>query len=197
MHTKLDHIYFNASPYFIAKDLLGRLLFTNIDNHITSGIIVETEIYRGGEKDKASHAHFLKKTKRTNIMFSNGGYCYVYLVYGIYYQFCITTSQMGIPDTILIRALEPRDGIDTMKQRRHQSVNLTNGPGRLTQALGIDKDLHEKSITGSQIWISKDKEYKRFKIVKSKRIGIGYSDEYSQSLMWRFYIKDNKFISKK
>ena len=197
MKDKLNKQYFINSPHFIAKDLLGRTRYTNIKGSITSGIIVETEIYRGGKKDEASHAHFFKNTKRTNIMFKNGGYCYIYLIYGMYYQFCITTSSKNEPDAILIRAIEPKDGIEKMKQRRKSIINLSNGPGKLTQALAINKDLHEKSIESSKIWISKSKVYGNPIIEKSQRIGIEYANKYTRSLLWRFYIKDNKFVSKK
>ncbi len=196
--NKLERQYFiENNPLKIAKDLIGRSLYTNLNNKKTSGIIVETEIYRGGEKDTASHAHFLKNTKRTNIMFKEGGYCYIYLIYGLYYQFCITTSGKNKPDAILIRALEPQYGIEIMEKRKGGKQNLTNGPGRLTKSMGITKDLHEKSIISNKIWISKNKVYKHIKIEKTERIGIDYASEYSKALLWRFYLKGNKFISKK
>lgn len=196
MEGKIEITSFVKPPIHTAKDLLGRTLSTRINGQITSGIIVETEVYRGGKRDNASHAHYYKNTNRTRIMFEEGGYCYIYLIYGRYYQLCVTSSPKNEPDAILIRSLEPKEGIDIMQKRRESENNLTNGPGRLTQALGIDKSLYGEKINGDNIWISKER-IKVGKIAKTTRIGISYASKYAQSLKWRFYIKESNFVSKK
>ena len=196
MKGKIEIESFVKPPILTAKDLLGRTLSTKINDQITSGIIVETELYRGGKRDSASHAHYYKNTDRTKIMFEEGGYCYIYLIYGMYYQLCITSSRKGQPDAILIRSLDPKEGVDIMQKRRGLINNLTNGPGRLTQALGIDKSFYGEKINGDNIWISKEK-IAVGEIVKTTRIGIGYASYYAQSLKWRFYIKKSPFVSKK
>ena len=123
----------------IAQNLLGKFLVTNFDGLLTSGKIVETESY-AGVTDKASHAYAGRRTKRTEIMYRQGGTIYVYLIYGIYSMFNIVTNKENIPHAILIRALEPVDGIETILSRRKldkPKYNLSAGPGLLTQALGI------------------------------------------------------------
>ena len=135
----LQPYYCNKDTIQLSKNLLGKKLVTNINNKLTSGLIVETEAYLG-INDKASHAYSGKKTNRTNIMYHKGGVAYVYLCYGMHSLFNIVCNIKNIPHAILIRAIEPIDGIDIMKSRRKiNGVNLTNGPGKLSKALGITK----------------------------------------------------------
>ena len=195
----LQPYYCNPDTLQLSKDLLGKKLVTNIDSKLTSGIIVETEAYLGVE-DQASHAYGGKKTNRTNVMYHKGGVAYVYLCYGMYSLFNIVCNIENIPHAILIRAIEPISGVDIMCKRRNnssiQSYNLTNGPGKLCQALGINKTLNFKSLEGSTVWIE-DVNNKVFdkNILSVPRIGVDYAGEDTK-LPYRFYIKNNKWISR-
>lgn len=196
---KLSHPFFNRSATLVAQELLGKILVYKSKQGIFSGIIVETEAYTG-PKDLANHAS-KGKTPRNEVMFDKAGFWYIYLVYGFYNCLNIVTGEKDYPAAVLIRAVEPLAGIDLMKINRHSEkiANLTSGPGKLCQAFGIDKKinylcaLNKKSplfIGDSGIIIPKNK------IVKAKRIGVDYAEKWKDKLL-RFYIKDNKFISKK
>lgn len=181
----------------ISKALLGKVLVTNFNGEMTAGMIVETEAYRGPE-DKASHAHNNKRTPRTETMFKAGGVAYVYLCYGIHHLFNIVTGPINTPHAVLIRALEPIDGIDIMLQRRKLAKlksNLSAGPGMLTQALGITTKHDAESLLAKQIWVE-DRNFRipAKKIIAAPRIGIDYAQEYID-LPWRFYIQDNPWVS--
>jgi DNA-3-methyladenine glycosylase len=183
----------------VAQDLLGKYLYTNFDGIITGGMIVETEAY-SGENDRACHAHLNRRTQRTEIMYHEGGVAYVYLIYGIYNLFNIITNTEGRADAVLIRALEPEVGIEEMMLRRsmaHTKPNLTAGPGVLSIAMGIDRKLYGADLTGNTIWVE-DKSIKLPKesIAAGPRIGVDYAGE-DALLPWRFWIKDNKWVSKK
>ncbi len=178
---KVDKDFFNRDTVEVAKDLLGKILVKGE----CAGIIVETEAYKD---DPASHAH--KITPRSKIMLETYGHVYVYFIYGNYY--CLNfTCEDGKPGAVLIRAVEPISGIDIMKKRRGTDdvKNLTNGPGKLCQAFNITKEDNGKEINET---ISLYYGVKPKKIAKSKRIGINKGLEYE----WRFYIKDNPFVSK-
>jgi len=196
--NKLSPLFFlNNNILSISKNLLGKYIFTKINNHITSGMIVETEAYVG-INDKASHAYNNKKTNRTEVMYEKGGVCYVYLCYGIHYLINIVTGEKNIPHAILIRAIEPKDGIDIMLQRRSlkkTSFNITNGPGKLSQALAINKILNGKSLNSNKIWIEDLKiNIDEKDILSSPRIGVDYAKEDAK-LPYRFYL-NNKWVSK-
>ena len=136
----------------VARDLLGKLLVVpTLNGKRVSGMIVETEAYRG-PKDRASHAYGGRRTKRTETMYQLGGLAYVYFVYGMYNQFNVVSNVVDIPHAILIRALEPVEGIDLMRMRRHTQPdhNLTNGPGKLCIALGIDRRQTAKTSWGKR-----------------------------------------------
>jgi len=183
----------------ISQRLLGKLLVTNIDNQITIGRIVETEAYHGS-KDKACHAYLHRNTKRTSVMFKDGGRSYVYLCYGIHFLFNIVTHEEGQPNAVLIRSLEPIEGIDIMKDRRLIAIerNLCNGPGKLAQAMGIDKVVNDLVLydKSSPVWIGDAGSVDDFEIVTTTRIGVDYAEE-DALLPWRYYIKGNSYISKK
>ena len=135
--------YLRPNVVQISRDLLGKFLYTNIDGILTGGMIVETEAY-SGENDKACHAHLGRRTNRTEIMYAEGGVAYVYLIYGIYNLFNIITNEKDKADAVLIRAIEPTEGLKEMQLRRNLSrvqPNLTAGPGLLTQALGITRTI--------------------------------------------------------
>ncbi|MEM7551322.1 MAG: DNA-3-methyladenine glycosylase [Bacteroidota bacterium] len=182
----------------IAKDLLGKVVFSKINNTLTSGRIVETEAY-SGRNDKACHAHNQRFTNRTKIMFETGGRAYVYLCYGIHHLLNVVTNVHGLADAVLIRALEPLDGLDKMYLRRGENTKafkLTSGPGSLSKALGITKEQYGASLFGDELWIEDDEfKLKPDQIIASERIGIDYAEE-DALLPWRFTIKGSKWVSK-
>ena len=198
MHNKvLSEFYQNPNVTDIAKQLLGKQLWSNLDNKLTSGIIVETEAYCGAT-DKACHAFPNKRTPRTEIMYQVGGVAYVYLVYGMHHLFNIVTNTKEKADAVLIRAIEPVEGLDIMKLRRGVGLTnklLTGGPARLTQALGITVANNKTDLQGDKIWLTEGGAYSDKKIVASTRIGVEYAGN-DALLPWRFYIKGNKFVSK-
>lgn len=219
---KLDRDFFLQTTLKVAQELLGKYIIRKYKNKLLVGKIVETETYIG-PKDKASHAYtkkeqpkkeklkiiqqnwqriknyvenkeiFIKRilslknakvTKRNLAEYLKGGHIYIYLVYGNYYQLNVTTFKEGYPECVLIRALEP-------------ILNLKNpnGPGKLCKELKLDSSFWaEDLIKSKRIWLEGKKE--KFQIVKAKRIGIDYAEEYKEKL-WRFYIKGNEFVSKK
>jgi DNA-3-methyladenine glycosylase len=182
----------------VARDLLGKLLVVpTINGKRISGMIVETEAYRGPE-DRASHAYGGRRTKRTETMYQVGGLAYVYFVYGMYNQFNVVSNVLDIPHAILVRALEPVEGIDIMRQRRHTQPdhNLTNGPGKLCIALGIDRQLDRADLLGRTVWLEEYERVTTGKIASGPRIGIDYAEEWVDK-PWRFWIKGNSFVSRK
>ena len=181
----------------ISRQLLGKYLFTFFDHQLTGGMIVETEAYRAPE-DRASHAYGMRRTKRNATMYEAGGVCYMYLCYGLHTLFNVVTNQHGIPHAILIRALEPVNGIDVMLKRRNKTKvdrTLTGGPGSLSQALGLSVKHKGLSLMGPEIWIE-DRGIKvpETEILSSPRIGIDYAGE-DAFLPWRFRIKNNQWTS--
>jgi DNA-3-methyladenine glycosylase len=198
--TKISrNFYLRKDVVEIARDLLGKCLVTRVNGEITSGIIVETEAYCGAS-DKASHAYPNKITRRNSVMFEDGGLSYVYLIYGIHYLFNIVTNTRGNADAVLIRALEPLEGIDIMKKRRNKSdsIRITSGPGSLSQALGISLDMYGLVLTGDTVWLEEDPNSMSHSsgVAVTTRIGVDYAGE-DALLPWRFYLSDNPWISKK
>lgn len=192
-----EDFYQRTNVVKIARELLGKVLFTNIDGVITGGIIVETEAYSW--KERGCHAYGQRKTTRNAIMFGEGGFSYVYLCYGIHYLFNVVTNQPDTPEAVLVRALEPVAGIEEMKSRRGRLQNdfhLTSGPGKLTKALGIDRTFNGKSLLDNEIWIDDPGTKVAIKsIAVSERIGIDYAGEDAR-LPWRFSLKENRFVSR-
>ena len=180
----------------IARELLGKLLITNCNGIVTSGKIVETEAYSW--KERGCHAFNNKRTARNDIMFAAGGHAYVYLCYGMHHLFNVVTNREGVAEAVLIRAIEPAAGLDTMEARRgklQQAIHLTSGPGKLTKALGIDRSFNGKYLVNNEVWIE-DPGFSipAKQIVAAPRIGIDYAGE-DAGLPWRFYIRDNKWVS--
>ncbi|QOG01337.1 DNA-3-methyladenine glycosylase [Flavobacterium sp. MDT1-60] len=190
--------YLNQDVIFLAKDLLGKVLFTQIEGQITAGIIVETEAYFG-EIDKASHAYGGRRTNRTEIMYSEGGVSYVYLCYGIHHLFNVVTSVKGQPHAVLIRAIEPLIGTEIIELRRNMPISksaISSGPGSAAKALGINNSFNQKDLGGEEIWIEDHGiRYTENEIVATPRVGVGYAQE-DAFLPWRFFIKGNKYVSK-
>jgi DNA-3-methyladenine glycosylase len=175
----------------LSRDLLGKYLFTRIDGVLTGGIITETEAYAGPE-DKASHAYGNRRTKRTEVMFHAGGKAYVYLCYGMHTLFNVVTNVEGIPHAILVRAIQPIEGLETMLQRRGKarpSPALTTGPGIVCQALGITLTHNGLLLNSETLWIEKRPIKKsNYIITASPRIGVDYAQEHA-ALPWRFQLR--------
>ena len=182
----------------VARRLLGQVLVVPARNGTrVAGIIVETEAYRGPQ-DRASHAYGGRRTMRTETLYRMGGTAYVYLVYGRYHQFNVVTGARGTPHAVLVRALEPVEGIRRMRERRRSpSVhNLTNGPGRLCIALGIDGRLDGADLVGPRAWIEGGaRRISPSAIACGPRIGIDYAGEWADK-PWRFWIRNNPFVSR-
>ncbi|MCX3265389.1 DNA-3-methyladenine glycosylase [Pedobacter agri] len=190
--------YVNEDVLHLAKDLLGKVLFTNIQGEVSAGIIVETEAYFG-ISDKASHAYGGRRTNRTETMFSEGGVAYVYLCYGMHNLFNVVSSKINDPHAILIRAIEPLIGKELMEERRKMvfaKPAISSGPGSAAKALGIDRSFNAKDLTGNEIWIEDHQiSMDDNEIMAVPRVGIAYAQEHA-ALPWRFYIKGNKYVSK-
>ncbi|MEO8433703.1 MAG: DNA-3-methyladenine glycosylase [Pyrinomonadaceae bacterium] len=191
-------IYTRANVLTVARELLGKLLVVPARNgKRVSGIIVEVEAYRGPQ-DRAAHSFGGRRTKRTEPMYGIGGTAYVFFVYGMYYQFNVVTNARDIPHAILVRALEPVEGIEIMRKRRHGQPdhNLTNGPGKLCIAMGIDRSLDNADLLGDKVWLEEGKKISRSQIAMGPRIGIDYAQDWIEK-PWRFWIKGNSCVSKR
>jgi DNA-3-methyladenine glycosylase len=198
MNKKLPLLwYMQGDVAGLAKKLLGKVLCTNIDGYNTSGIIVETEAYCS-INDKACHANGQKKTERNAVMFEEGGHAYVYLCYGIHHLFNVVTNRKGVADAVLVRAVQPVEGLGCMLLRRgldSVSKRLTAGPGMLTQAMGIEIQHNGIRLDGHTIWVEDGADLPSFNIVETTRIGVAYAEEDALK-PWRFYIKNNEWVSK-
>ncbi|MCX7698067.1 MAG: DNA-3-methyladenine glycosylase [Candidatus Goldbacteria bacterium] len=189
---RLKRSFFERNSTVVAKNLLGKILVRIINDQRVSGIIVETEAYRG-DKDPGSHA-YKKITDRNKIMFGPPGVAYVYLCYGNHYLLNIVTEKEGFPGAVLIRALEPYENIKLMKILRKvdDEYKLTNGPGKLTEALAIGRKENGLDVVNSKnLFIEDLKDRKKFKIISTSRVGI----KQGLDKKWRFYIEGNKYVS--
>ena len=199
MGTKLPREFYTRSNVVtVARDLLGKLLVVpDKDGRRVSGIIVETEAYRG-PMDRAAHSYGGRRTKRTETMYGIGGTAYVFFVYGMYNQFNVVTNVEDAPHAVLIRALEPVEGIEVMRKRRlgQPDHNLTNGPGKLCIAMGIDRKLDAADLIGDRVWLEQGRTIPRSQIASGPRIGIDYAEEWIEK-PWRFWIRDNPFVSRR
>ncbi|GEP94629.1 DNA-3-methyladenine glycosylase [Chitinophaga cymbidii] len=196
--TKLENSFYERPDVLkIAQELLGKLLVTEIGGRRTSGRIVETEAYRGAT-DRASHAWNNRRTRRTEVMYGAGGVAYVYLCYGIHHLFNVVTNVKDVPHAVLVRGLEPVEGIDTMLWRcgkQKLDTTLTAGPGSLSKALGITTELTGESLSGNVLWIEDALRVPRKEIVAGTRVGVAYAldDAY---LPYRFSVRGNPWVSK-
>lgn len=199
MSKKLPReFYTRPNTLEIAQDLLGKILVVPTDaGERVSGIIVETEAYLGAE-DKAAHSYKNRRTNRTETMFAIGGTVYIFFIYGMYFQFNIVAGEVGVPHAVLIRAVEPLENIEIMRERRGRmkDTNLTSGPGKLCIAFDIDRRFNGADLLGDKIWIEEGEIFSTDSIACGKRIGIDYSEEYAEK-PWRFWIKNNPFVSRR
>ncbi|MDH5656206.1 MAG: DNA-3-methyladenine glycosylase [Spirochaetia bacterium] len=190
-YRPLPRNFFSKPTLEIAKSLLGKYLFRDLNGQILSGMIVETEAYHE-KNDPACHAH-RGMTERNKVMFQSAGRLYVYFTYGMHYCMNIVTEDKGIGAAVLIRAVEPIDGIEIMSEnRKHRNHNLCNGPARLCQAMKIDKNLNGMILDCDTVWIGKGIKISEEMIGVSERIGISAGKE----LLWRFFIKNNPAVTR-
>jgi DNA-3-methyladenine glycosylase len=191
-----ESFYQRTNVVKIARELLGKTLFTKVNGVVTGGVIVETEAYSW--KERGCHAYGARKTNRNAVMFEKGGHAYVYLCYGMHHLFNIVTNTTNTADAVLIRALEPHTGLDEMIRRRGPLKNkfhLTSGPGKLSEAMGIDRSLNGKFLLDSEVWVDDHGATISSRAIDaSPRIGIDYAGEDAK-LPWRFTIKENPWIS--
>ncbi|AYA38411.1 DNA-3-methyladenine glycosylase [Hymenobacter oligotrophus] len=195
---KLTHDYYRQPDVVaLARDMLGKYLFSCIDGVLTGGRIVETEAY-AHIGDQACHSHLGRFTKRTSVMYEAGGVAYVYLIYGRYALFNIITNEAGKADAVLIRGIEPTEGVAEMQLRRgitSATPKLTAGPGLLTQALGISTKHYGTDLTGNLIWLEDlGEQVPDEQVVVSPRVGIDYAGD-DAALPWRFRIRGSKWTS--
>jgi len=195
---KLDYSFYNRDDVVqIAKELLGKVLVTRFEGERTSGRIVETEAYAGAI-DRASHAYGHRRTARTEVMYQKAGTAYVYLCYGIHHLFNVVTNKRDIPHAVLIRALEPLEGIDVMLRRTGKTKldhTLTRGPGNVSKALGLYTSHTGTSLLKNEIFIGDDGfELASDSIQSTVRIGVDYAGEDAK-LLYRFIVRGNKYLS--
>ena len=201
---KLKREFYHRDSIIVAKELLGKILIHEVGGKKLSGKIVETEAYMGID-DKAAHSYGGKRTPRNEIMYGEAGFSYVFLIYGLHSCFNVVVNEADNPQAVLIRAVEPIDGSDEMSVLRYkkpltelsktQIKSLTNGPGKLSNALGIDRSCNGADLCGSSLYIEEGRE-DSFDITTTKRVGIDYAEE-AVDFPWRYYITGNPYISVK
>ena len=195
---RIEREFYMRDAVTVGKDILGKIIVKKTaDGRIMSGRITEVEAYMG-TTDKASHSYGGRRTKRTEVMYKEGGYSYVFLIYGMYECFNVTAGREGDPQAVLIRGVEPLENKNLMWEKRKvkKEKDISNGPGKLTKALGITREDNGVDLVASEnLWLEDD-GYKVKDIVETTRIGIDYAEEDALKL-WRFYIKDSIFVSKK
>lgn len=191
---KLPRSFYAQPTIQVARQLLGKYLVCESSDGKTVGKIVETEAYVGPH-DLACHAS-KGRTARTEVMFGPPGHAYVYFIYGVYYCLNIVTQEVGHASAVLIRALEPIEGIELMERRRKTSElrNLASGPGKLCLALAIDKALNGLDMRGDVLYVE-DRGEPPPKIVATPRIGVDYAGKWKDK-PWRFLIRRSDFVSK-
>lgn len=190
--------YQRNDAVLVARELLGKHVYTQIDGQITGGIIVETEAYQGPE-DRGSHAFNNRKTPRNEIMFGAGGVTYMYICYGIHDMLNVVTGTEGTSHAVLIRAVDPNVGIELMRERRqvfNEDSRLCRGPGALAKALGLVKAHNGINLQEDTIWIEdKGVHFDTDQIISSARVGMNFDGPY-KTIPWRFYIKGNRNVSR-
>jgi len=192
----LPRDFYVRPGHTVAKDLLGKLLVHDTSKGRIAGMITEVEMY-DGRCDAASHAYKNPDSKRVKVHYETGGTAYVYMIYGMYYCFNIVTNKINIPEVVLVRALEPVEGIELMKKNRctKNILNLCSGPGKLCQALGIEKKHNGRDLCGGELFLEDYKKIIAKHILTSPRINIDYAGE-AKDYPWRYYIKDSLYVSK-
>jgi DNA-3-methyladenine glycosylase len=191
---KLRRSFYEQPTIEVARQLLGKYLIRKHPDGTTVGRIVETEAYIGPQ-DKACHAS-RGRTPRTEIMFGRAGHAYVYMIYGFYYMLNIVTEAADFPAAVLIRAVEPLEGLPLMQSRRQTERlrSLASGPGKLCRAFAIDRTLNGNDVCGKVLYLD-DHGEPAPKVMTTPRIGVDYAGKWKDK-PWRFLIKGNEFVSK-
>lgn len=196
VYPPLPNSFYQLPTLELAKSLLGCCLFKETPEGVAAGVIVETEAYMGPE-DRAAHSFGNRRTKRTEVMFGSAGYAYTYVMH-THCLFNVVSGEKDKPEAVLIRAVEPFYGEELIAIRRSaitKPTQWTNGPGKLTKALGITREDYGRELDKSPLWLSNAKDMDSFTIMEGPRIGIDNSGE-ARHYPWRFWIKDNPFISR-
>lgn len=201
---KLPREFYNRPSLEVAPELIGKLLVSSVHSEELIGKIVEVEAYMGPE-DKAAHSFGGRRTERNEVMYGPPGFAYVYVIYGMYNCMNVITAERDVPHGILIRAVEPLEGLEHMAENRFgtrygelkksQVINLTSGPGKLCKSMGITRQENGEDLCGDRLYILEPEEKEEFHIVSSPRINVDYAEE-AREFPWRFYIRGNKFVSK-
>jgi len=194
---RLERAFFARDTLRVARELLGQRLVRQLNGQRIAGRIVETEAYVG-EGDAACHAA-RGRTARNAVMFGPAGYAYVYFIYGMHYCFNIVTETEGFGAAVLVRALEPLEGIDAMRHHRkgRDGVELTNGPAKLCYALAIDRGLNGADLaTSEELWIEGDVSMPDDEVATGPRVGVR-GDGRALTLPWRFWLRDSGYVSRR
>jgi DNA-3-methyladenine glycosylase len=202
---RLEREFYKRDTLEVSKDLLGKYLVHVVEGEELVSKIVEVEGYMGPE-DKAAHSYGGRRTERNEIMYGEAGYAYVFTIYGMYFCMNVVTEVIGVPRAVLIRALEPVKGMEKMSQlrynksynelRRREVLGLTNGPGKLCIAMNIKRIDNGEDLCGGKMYLMEDEVEEKMEFVEAKRINIDYAEE-ARDFLWRYYIKGNRFVSKK
>ena len=194
--SPLPRAFYLRSALQAAPELLGKLLCHETSEGLTAGRIVEVEAYVGPEDDGA-HSYGGRRTERTAIQYGEGGCAYVFGIYGMHWCFNAVTAAPGKPEVVLVRALEPVEGLELMEKRRKTGDprQLCSGPGKLCQALGITKAPYGLDLCGGELYIAEGESIPATRIAVSPRVNIDYATQYKDRL-WRFYIADSEYVSK-
>jgi DNA-3-methyladenine glycosylase len=200
IHSRLGRSFFRQDPISVAQELLGQRLVRIVDGIRLAGTIVETEAYLG-IVDRASHSFGGRRTKRTETMYADGGAAYVFLNYGIHHLLNVVTENAGVPSAVLLRAIEPTEGIDNMYSFRPTAKSLTeisSGPGKLGAAFAIDRSLdNEDLVTSQRLFIERARisPLPPRLVIQAPRIGVDYALEWADRPL-RFYLRDNAHVSR-
>ena len=195
---RLAREFFRRDPQTVAQQLLGQRLVRQVEGIRISGLIVETEAYLG-VIDKAAHSFGGRRTTRTETMYADGGTAYVYLNYGIHHLFNVVTDSTGVPTAVLIRAIEPMEGLERMQRNRPAArnvIDLCNGPGKVAAALEIDRSHDQLDLVTSAELFLEEVLAPPHRIIRAPRIGVDFAAEWSRRRL-RFYLHDCPFISRK
>lgn len=191
---RLPREFYRRDALTVAREALGKVLVHETPQAVLRGKIVETEAYLG-ERDPAAHS-FRGRSPRTEVQYGDGGFAYLYLIYGRYYCLNLVVNREDVPEVVLIRALEPLSGLEDMRQRRNvrRDRDLCNGPGKLCDAMALDQRHYGMDLCGDTLYLTEGEPVSPQDIAASKRINIDYAGE-AKEYEWRFFLRDNEYVS--
>jgi len=190
---RLGRSFYERAVLEVARECLGKILVHDSPEGLVAGTIVESEAYRGPE-DRAAHSYGGRRTKRTEAMFGPAGHAYVFLIYGLHHNFNVVAGSEGQPHAVLIRSVEPLVGLELMARRRGldpNRVDLTNGPGKLTKALGISLEHYGADLCRGSLYLA---DGPRVRTQRSPRVGVDYAGSWA-TRPWRFFAAGNRYVS--